>query len=121
MKFDDLIGVPYKSHGRSKEEGFDCYGLVLECCRRAGTPLADIDYTVSSLPDKEAARYAEKLNVEKAPAPRAGYVCEMEYNGNLHLGYMIDRNNVLHMTEKGARVTYIGACKAKAFYKVGEL
>ena len=120
MNFSDLIGIPYKEHGRSKEEGFDCYGLVIECCRRAGTPLVDLDLAVSSLPDSEAAKYAKKMNVEPIPAARPGALAEMEYNGNLHLGYMVDRHNVLHTTQKGVKLTYIGACKAKAFYKVVE-
>lgn len=121
MTFDDLIGVPYKPHGRNKEEGFDCYGLVIECCKRAGTPLMDLDYSVSELPDSEAAKYAAKMNLTIKKGSRPGYLCEMEYNGNLHLGYMVDRWNVLHATQKGVRLTYIGACKAKAFYKVEKI
>lgn len=30
----DLIGVKYSSHGRSLEEGFDCFGIVIEYFKR---------------------------------------------------------------------------------------
>lgn len=121
MTYEDLLGVPYKPHGRSKEEGFDCYGLVIECCRRAGTPLVDLDYSVSELPDREAAKYATKMNVTIRRSARPGYICEMVYGENLHLGFMVDRWNVLHTTQKGVRLTYIGACKIKHFYEVKKI
>ena len=38
--YNDLLGAKYKPHGRG-DGGYDCYGLVLECCRRAGTPIKD--------------------------------------------------------------------------------
>ena len=74
-----------------------------------------------NLVPSEAAKYAAKMNLTIKKGARPGYLCEMEYNGNLHLGYMVDRWNVLHATQKGVRLTYIGACKAKAFYKVEKI
>ena len=41
----DLVGVPFKVHGRSKEEGFDCYGLAMGVERRAGKNLPDAFYS----------------------------------------------------------------------------
>lgn len=118
MTYGDLLGVPYKAHGRSAEEGFDCYGLVIECCKRAGTPLVDLDYSATELAENEVAKYAARVNVTPRKSARAGYLCEMSYDGNLHLGYMIDKWNVLHATKKGVRMTYIGACKVRQFYEV---
>jgi len=37
----DLIGFGFKEGGRSKEEGFDCYGLAIEIYRRLGFKLPD--------------------------------------------------------------------------------
>ena len=39
----DLIGIPYKEHGRDKS-GMDCYGLVMEVAKRFGVNLPDFDY-----------------------------------------------------------------------------
>lgn len=33
MEIADYIGTPFKSHGRSIEEGFDCYGFGIDFCR----------------------------------------------------------------------------------------
>lgn len=40
----DLIGIKYKEHGRSREYGFDCYGLAIEVEKRIGIKLPDFDY-----------------------------------------------------------------------------
>lgn len=41
MKTDDLIGIPYVRHGRTRD-GFDCWGLVLEVLRRRGIDASDV-------------------------------------------------------------------------------
>ena len=41
LQYQDLIGVPFKKDGRSKEEGFDCAGLSFEIVRRLGLPVPD--------------------------------------------------------------------------------
>lgn len=46
VDYSDLIGVPFVSGGRSKEEGLDCYGLVLEVYKRNGIALPEY-YTES--------------------------------------------------------------------------
>ena len=38
---NDLIGVPFVNGGRTKESGFDCWGLVCEVFRRCGKELTD--------------------------------------------------------------------------------
>ena len=39
----DLIGTPFANRGRSREEGFDCYGLVKEVFRRYGYEIPEYD------------------------------------------------------------------------------
>lgn len=118
MTFADLIGVPYREHGRSKDDGFDCYGLVLECCRRAGTPLVDLDYRSPSFSLSEADGMKAGINVRQVPGPKPGRIVEMDYNGKIHIGYLIDYNNVLHTTERGARLSALAALKVRGFYEV---
>lgn len=43
INIDDLIGVRYLNNGRSKYEGFDCYGLAIEVEKRFGHDLPDLD------------------------------------------------------------------------------
>lgn len=44
----DLIGAPYKVHGRTVEEGLDCYGLLIEVYSRAGIMIPDAFYAGTS-------------------------------------------------------------------------
>ena len=102
MRYDDLLGVPFKTHGRAKK-GMDCYGLVLECLRREG----------KSLPDFYASRTGARISDRKK-----GTVAEYDVEGNLHCGYMLDKENMLHMTHSGVRVSPIGIFKNVTFYEV---
>ena len=43
IRYDDLIGVPFKNHGRDVKTGLDCYGLVMEVYRRFGIRLPEFD------------------------------------------------------------------------------
>lgn len=52
MKYSDLLGIKYKPHGRNLEEGFDCYGLVIEVLARNGIKVPDLYYD-SLKPDEE--------------------------------------------------------------------
>lgn len=116
--FDDLLNVPYKAHGRDKN-GFDCYGLVIECCRRAGKELQDVWYEADSLPSDAAAEYVAKgLAVKHISSPQKHCVVEMEYGGNLHIGFMVDRDNVIHTTKRGVKITPLFYCNVHCFYEV---
>ena len=39
--YSDLLGCEFKYGGRSKDEGFDCYGLAIEIYKRLGITLPD--------------------------------------------------------------------------------
>lgn len=100
MKWDDLLTVPYLDNGRTLA-GMDCYGLVIECFRREGKKLIDI-----SLPKSCAvSAHVATLNVREAQGPREGLGVQFSLGGRLHIGYMLSRREVLHMTDAGTRVT----------------
>lgn len=42
MKWDDLVGIAWKEGGRTRSEGFDCYGVVLAGLERLGIPMLDV-------------------------------------------------------------------------------
>ena len=119
MKYDDLLNIPYKPHGRSKEEGFDCYGLAVEMCRRAGTPLRDL-YDIDTLPTEFVNDYISGgVNVRKIDRPKIGGIVEFSRHGKLHVGYIVDRGKIIHATtDKGVRITPIEIMKPIAFYEV---
>jgi len=114
VTYEDLLIVPYKENGRD-DEGMDCYGLVIECCERAGTPIPDIVYGNNSetLPE-----YIRVLNVQEIGNPVKGSILQCTLDGELHIGYMIDKRTCLHMTYGGVRVTPIAALKNKRYFEV---
>jgi len=126
MTFDDLLNIPYKEHGRDKN-GYDCYGLVIECCARTGTPLVDL-YGMKDLVPPElqnnyiyAGMMYAGLNLERIDRPDKYCVAEMEYNGHLHMGFMLDRDTVLQTTTEGVHTAPAGMCRIKNFYRVTKI
>ena len=113
----DLIGIPYKAHGRTKEDGFDCYGLAIEIERRLGKELRDIDYQFND--PKLSEEYAPTLNVKKTDKIEIGNLIEMTFNSELHIGIIISDTTFIHATRnQGVRISRIGAIPYKAIYEV---
>ena len=118
IKYDDLLGAAYKPHGRG-DGGYDCYGLVLECCRRAGTPLIDPFQKYEHLPVGAELPYINDYNnIREINAPKAGVVAECKTGENVHVAYMITSQLALHITERGCRVSHIRALNPIRFYEV---
>ncbi len=120
MKYDDLIGAPYKAHGRGNG-GYDCYGLVIECCRRNGKTLKDPFQNLERLESGAELPYMDAVNVREVAKPHAGCIVECLTCNNLHTGYMVSDTLVLHTTKSnGARVTHIRAVNPIKYYEVTE-
>ena len=119
MKYDDLLNIPFKKFGRDKS-GFDCYGVVMECCKRAGTPLRDLYGDIVDLPADGVNDYISGgLNVREIAAPKVGCLVYSIYHGNVHVGYIVDRGIVLHATiDKGVKLSPLAALRPIAFYEV---
>ena len=119
MKYDDLLNVPFKKFGRDKN-GFDCYGVVMECCKRAGTPLKDLYGDIVDLPADRVNDYISGgLNVKEIPAPKVGGLVYSIYKSNVHVGYIVYRGLVLHATiDKGVKLSPLAALHPIAYYEV---
>lgn len=119
MKYDDLLNVPFKKFGRDKS-GYDCYGVVMECCKRAGTPLKDLYGDIVDLPADGVNDYISGgLNVREIPAPKVGALAYSIYKGNVHVAYIVERNLVIHaIIDKGVRVSPLAAIRPIAYYEV---
>lgn len=113
----DLIGIPYKEHGRNINEGFDCYGLAIEIEKRLGKELLDLNYTYND--PKLSAEYAPTLNVRKTNEIKIGNLIEMTLNSELHIGIVISDSTYIHATRnQGVRISRIGALPYNALYEV---
>lgn len=121
--YSDLLNVPYKEHGRTKEEGFDCYGLVLECAKRNGTPLKDAFYRSTDVSSQCVNDYiCNGINLEKIEKKEVPCVIECSYNGHLHTGFLVSHNFVLHAIRKvGVKISNIAALKVINFYRIKKI
>lgn len=119
MKYDDLLNIPFKKFGRDKS-GFDCYGVVMECCKRAGTPLKDLYGEIVDLPADGVNDYIRGgLNVRQINTPKTGALFYSIYKGNVHVGYIVSRGLVLHATiDKGVKLSPLAALHPIAYYEV---
>ena len=107
---NDLIGVRFSDHGRSKQEGYDCYGLAIEVSRRLGHELNDIWYEKSCHKtfSKNAAEVIESnaSKVEETNELALGnLIIFSDENGNMiHIGVMLDNELFIHSDAGGVRV-----------------
>ena len=75
IEYADLIGAPFKSHGRDIKTGVDCYGLVQEVFRREGIELPEFDADYNDCKkinaivrgEEERASIWRRLEVPKVP------------------------------------------------------
>lgn len=116
--YNDLLGAKYKPHGRG-DGGYDCYGLVLECCKRAGTPIKDPFQKYEHLPAGSEMLYINDYNnIKEINAPKTGAIAECKTGENLHVAYMVTPQLALHITQKGCRVTHIRALNPIRYFEV---
>ena len=111
--YEDLLTVPFKLNGRDKN-GMDCYGLCIELCKRQGVHLNDIVYETQKINEN----YNQNANVKTVKEPIEGGLLECLYGDELHVGYLLDKKTVLHMTYEGFRVSPLKALKNPKFYEV---
>lgn len=115
IEINDLLGAPYKDHGRDVS-GFDCYGLAIEVARRFGYKLNDVVYENHNIELSDENK--PTLNVTPIDKPRAGAVLEMEHQNELHIGICLNEREFIHMTRTGCRVNQIGIIKIRGIYGI---
>ena len=115
IRINDLLGIPYKDHGRDKN-GMDCYGLAIEAAKRYGYKLDDVIYDDHAVDLSD--EYKPTLNVEPIDQPREGALLEMQYGDELHVGICINSREFIHMTKGGCRINQIGVLKVRGIYGI---
>jgi len=110
----DLIGLPYKPHGRD-ENGIDCFGLIWLIALRMGKYIPDVPYKGFN---PSLMNLAEEMKVSKIDTCEIGCVIEMLKEGRLHLGFAIDKERMIHSTmNEGVIVEDIGAYPIMGYWK----
>lgn len=102
--WEDLIGVPFMSGARGPN-AFDCFGLVAEMSRRAGKPIPE---RISPTGDEGMAFLlaAQIPLCDELPGPTPGAIVAIRIGRYVrHVGFMVNRSEMLHAWEKTGGVT----------------
>lgn len=111
LVIDDLVGVRFKNHGRSVEEGFDCYGLAIEISKRLGHELCDLWYE-RACPET----FSDNVNdickqmssqVKETTSQKLGNLILFadENERMVHIGVILEEGLFIHADLGGVRVT----------------
>lgn len=117
MQYEDLLNVKYKVNGRDLN-GMDCYGIVLECCRRSGLNLHDAVYLDDKVPKERITGYVKSLNVREINVPGKNVIVQCVYDGRLHIAFMLDSKLCIHQTYDGVRLTPVSMMREKRYFEV---
>lgn len=101
----DLIGIPYRLGARLPGPAVDCFGLVLECCRRMGRPIPD-PFVSSEQPMDARAWMVERLGGwVPTDRPVPGAVVELRSAEHpAHIGFLLSETQFLHSMSKTGSV-----------------
>jgi len=110
LKYEDLIGRPYKLGGRGPAD-YDCWGLVLEVSRRAGIELPDIDVPADNPARGRVISVQKRDNFIRLDRPEKYSIVLLRIidDANLirwHVGFVLEAGRFIHTTEKmGANIS----------------
>lgn len=117
--YTDLVGIKYKPHGRSKEEGFDCYGIVIEVLRRNGIVFPDVYYD-SVKASEETVRQFDAI-VEEIEKPEVNCIVGIMQSGSpRHIAVYIGEGLIIHALFDGVVISPLRQYehKIRGFYRV---
>lgn len=110
LYINDLLGVRFKNHGRSVEEGFDCYGLAIEVSKRLGHELCDLWYEKSTPQTftENVESICEKMSskIEETTEQELGNLVLFadEKGRMIHIGVILEKGLFIHADFDGVRV-----------------
>ena len=119
LQIDDLLGVRFKNHGRSIQEGFDCYGLAIEVSRRLGHNLLDLWYdradgdTFAANVDDVCKRMSDL--VEETNEQELGNLILFadEAGRMIHIGVFLEKGLFIHTDNGKVRVSRLDDYRRK--------
>lgn len=121
MRYEDLLSLPYEDGGRfGVTKGIDCYGLVIEMCKRNGKPMKDFAYPTARVTPGEAAEYYSEINAERIGEAdaRAGDVVECLFDGHLHVAFLLGHDAAIHATYSGVRVSPVTVLRERKYWRI---
>ncbi|MDR1250149.1 MAG: C40 family peptidase [Treponema sp.] len=120
---NDLIGVPFKQHGRDKS-GMDCLGLAIEVLKREGIKLDDVFYDDLEEATKKRLMESMEASVPSARLESPEKNCVIEFNilgQPSHIGVYLGCGEFIHASEQFGVVIdklYRWKHKVRGYYRV---
>jgi len=109
FSISNLIGVRFTDHGRSIEEGFDCYGLAIYISKQLGHELKDLWYEKScaeTFTSNAEAMIAANNVAETKELEFGNLIVFFNSKGDMvHIGVILDDELFIHSDLGGVRVT----------------
>ncbi|SEP79813.1 NlpC/P60 family protein [Treponema bryantii] len=103
-KIKELVGCPYKIHGRTKE-GFDCYGIDIEVYKIHGMYLPDVDYDNPEQYESVFLEMIQKVKYEKLAYPQELCIIVIKIiNEPTHTGVYLEHGLFIHATKEGVKI-----------------
>ena len=120
MVLRDLIGVPYKPHGRDLN-GLDCYGLVILAIEiLTGIKIPDVIYEDTDTKSNfgTSAKLFEKVKYEKLEKPQKN--CIIVFDKGTHCGVYLGHGEFIHCNKNGVNIAQmcLWECRISGVYKV---
>lgn len=106
---DDLIGLPYKLHGRGPDS-YDCYGLVIEAEKREGKQIPDLfkEYVKTHASIRDLIKSAGLL--KKTVPEEKDILLFLDSNGHtVHMGMYLKNDDFIHCDKYGVRITKLSS------------
>lgn len=121
IEIHDLIGKPYKTHGRGPD-AFDCYGLVIEVEKRLGRSLPDYFYTETGKDFNSRLIDETKptIGARRVESPSLGDVIVLRSGERpTHVGVCLGDGNFIHCGKHGVRVETVSSWtkRTEGFYR----
>ena len=121
VSINDLLGCKYKVHGRNKEEGFDCLGIVIEVLRRNGIEIPDVNYEKPEQYEDVFLKMQSIVVYQKIDIPQK--LCIIVFrvrNEPTHTGVYLGEGLFIHATKGGVRAEPLHRWenRVEGYYKV---
>jgi cell wall-associated NlpC family hydrolase len=119
----DLVGVKYKPHGRTLEEGLDCYGVAILYLKSRGITLPDVfDYDTNKKDQSDVKTLLEQgIPHEKLDKPEKDCLIELTICGMpSHVGVYLGDGEFIHATKYGVAVEPLGRWRKriKGYFRI---
>lgn len=106
INIDDLVGIRYIPGGRDKN-GYDCYGLAIEVCKRCGYELPEIDGAKRENFADYVGKVSSIIKVKKQDKPeKEGDLVIISDNRGIfsHIGVYLGDGLFIHCNDLGVHL-----------------